>query len=151
MGLYQPWGHKMLISTHSFPPGSDMDLARRVLAECALFLTHPRCGANAKQWFLQEFERVRSEAKALLRNQRQAQGHEQRPEQPPLEELFGRRNTQTTVLAPTDGAKSSKAKVPPLTPADRSRLDALFGRQPAPTTPPASSSRAKTSQGQDWR
>src|SRR5215831_14078921 len=89
------------------PPGIDIDQARRLLRECTLLLTHPRCDGGAKEWFLQEFERLRSEVKAQLRQQRQAQGHEQRPEQPPLGELFGRRNTQTTVLAPTDGAKSS--------------------------------------------
>jgi hypothetical protein len=123
-----------------------MDLARRVLAEVALFLTHPRCSANAREWFLQEFERLRSEAKALLR--------QQQSQRPPLGELFGRKEVKTTPAAPRPVGRPRKDKAPPVAPIGHDQLkelfkqpsmpaecqrqlEALFERRPTPTTPTA--------------
>src|SRR5262245_45446737 len=121
----------MFITTHNYPPGSDMDRADRMLATVALFLTDARCDAGAREWFLREFEKVRSEAKAQLR--------EHRTDRHPLGHLFGPKDTRTTATA---AAKSSKTELPPITPAQRTQLDALFGRRPAPT-PPATATKAK--------
>jgi hypothetical protein len=133
-----------------FTPSNDMDHARRLIREIMLFSTHPQCDPDARGWLLQELERVRSEAKALLRHQQ--------PERAPLTELF-----KTTAAGPTTPTKRGpgrprKSETPPVTPVgsnepeqpfkqspatpvDRSQLEQLFNRRPAPT-PPTSSSTA---------
>src|SRR5262249_31993667 len=89
-----------------FSPGGDMDRADRLLVMCVLFFTEARCSEDAKQWFLVEFERLRSEAKAQIRGQTEQLAH-----------LFGPpKDVKTTPAAPRPVGRPRKDKTPPVTP-----------------------------------
>jgi hypothetical protein len=120
-----------------FTLSNDLDHARRLLAEVALFLTHPKCDIAAREWFLQEFERIRSEAKAQIREQK---------ETAPLGPIFGPKRVEApTPIAPTPikrgRGRPRKNQTLPASlaqelfkqpPECQHQLDALFNRRPTP-------------------
>jgi hypothetical protein len=141
--------------SQQFSPGSDFDRADRLLVAVSLLLTDVRCNTSAKTWFLEQFETLRSEAKAQIRQQME-------PYQ--LRHLFGPKEVKPTPDAPTTQARRGrgrprKTKAPPVSPEPFSQLKALFKPQPmspecqrllaplfrpAPTTPTSSSANKPT-------
>jgi hypothetical protein len=115
-----------------------------MLADLAMFLTHPKCDTAAREWFLREFEKVRSTIKAQIREQN---------ESVQLGHLFGPKTVEaSTPPAPTAQVRRGrgrprKAETPQvgleplrelfkpaaMSPECQRQLDALFNRRPTPT------------------